>query len=235
MVHTREIETQTPTPNSPTGCGPPGDGSGFMSEIVKLRPQLYARAIHMLGNAAAADDLVQDTLERAIRNYASFRSGTCVAAWVGTILRNLAIDRWRSPVPLSIEPDTLPSPASEAAERDPLDLISLGDLRAAVARLSARDRQLFELAYFQRVRHREIALKLRTRINTIGTQLFRAKAKVRVLLQDTYDRRLAQASPCPLALVQSKAEPVATPRSIGPRSRTNRNPATGRARRPSNG
>jgi hypothetical protein len=56
-----------------------------------------------------------------------------------------------------------------------------------------------------------------------------------VLLQETYDRRLAQASPCPLALVQSKAEPVATPRSIGPRSRTDRNPATGRARRPSNG
>jgi RNA polymerase sigma-70 factor (ECF subfamily) len=218
MVHTRDI--------------------GFMGEVVKLRPQLYARAIQMMGNAAAADDLVQDTLERAIRNCASFRSGTCVMAWVGTILRNLAIDRWRSPVPLSIELDTLPSPASEgteATERDPLDLISLGDLRAAVARLPARDRQLFELAYFQRVRHREIALRLRTRINTVGTQLFRAKAKVRVLLQETYDRRLAQASPCPLALVQSKAEPVATPRSIGPRSRTDRNPATGRARRPSNG
>ena len=242
-----------------------GSDKVFMTELVNLRPQLYARAMHLLGDTTVADDLVQDALERAIRNRGSYRNGTSLIAWVGTIMRNLAIDRWRSPIPLSIEPDTLPCQPIEPAGRDVLDLISLSDLRAAVAGLSARDRQIFELAYFQKVHHREIALKMRSRVNTIGTRLFRAKAKLRTVLEEIYNRRLAQASHCPpLTLVQSKPEaaaetralvprpstalatraghtsprsldPEATPRSVGRRSRSNPNSTSSRERRPSNG
>jgi RNA polymerase sigma-70 factor, ECF subfamily len=52
-------------------------------------PSLRAFAISLSGNVDGADDLVQETLLRAIANINSFHPGTNMSAWLITILRNL--------------------------------------------------------------------------------------------------------------------------------------------------
>jgi RNA polymerase sigma-70 factor (ECF subfamily) len=52
-------------------------------------PSLRAFAISLSGNVDRADDLVQDTLLRAMANIDSFTAGTNMSAWLFTILRNL--------------------------------------------------------------------------------------------------------------------------------------------------
>jgi len=51
-------------------------------------PSLRAFAISLCGNVDRADDLVQETLLRALANIDSFQPGTNMSAWLFTILRN---------------------------------------------------------------------------------------------------------------------------------------------------
>ena len=58
-------------------------------------PSLRAFAISLSGNVDRADDLVQETLLRAIANINSFQPGTHMSAWLFTILRNLFRSEYR--------------------------------------------------------------------------------------------------------------------------------------------
>ena len=58
-------------------------------EILKAVPSLRAFGISLSGNADRADDLVQETLLRALANIDSFQPGSNLPAWLFTILRNL--------------------------------------------------------------------------------------------------------------------------------------------------
>ena len=58
-------------------------------------PSLRAFAISLCGNVDRADDLVQETLLRAIANIDSFQPGTNMSAWLFTILRNLFRSEYR--------------------------------------------------------------------------------------------------------------------------------------------
>ena len=58
-------------------------------------PSLRAFAISLCGKVDRADDLVQETLLRAIANINSFQPGTHMSAWLFTILRNLFRSEYR--------------------------------------------------------------------------------------------------------------------------------------------
>src|SRR3982074_612773 len=58
-------------------------------------PSLRAFAISLCGNVDRADDLVQETLLRAMANIDSFEPGTNMSAWLFTILRNLFRSEYR--------------------------------------------------------------------------------------------------------------------------------------------
>ena len=58
-------------------------------------PSLRALAISLSGNVDRADDLVQETLLRAMANINSFEPGTNMSAWLFTILRNLFRSEYR--------------------------------------------------------------------------------------------------------------------------------------------
>ena len=61
-------------------------------------PSLRAFAISLCGNVDRADDLVQETLLRALANIDSFQPGTNMSAWLFTILRNHFRSEYRSDV-----------------------------------------------------------------------------------------------------------------------------------------
>src|SRR6266404_9119380 len=64
-------------------------------DILASVPSLRAFAISLSGNVDRADDLVQETLMRAIANIDSFQPGTNMSAWLFTILRNLFRSEYR--------------------------------------------------------------------------------------------------------------------------------------------
>src|SRR5437016_5423499 len=63
--------------------------------ILSAVPSLRAFAISLSGNVDRADDLVQETMLRALANIHSFQPGTNMSAWLFTILRNLFRSEYR--------------------------------------------------------------------------------------------------------------------------------------------
>src|ERR1700754_2888339 len=63
--------------------------------VLAAVPSLRAFAISLSGNVGRADDLVQETILRALANIQSFQPGTNMPAWLFTILRNLFRSEYR--------------------------------------------------------------------------------------------------------------------------------------------
>jgi RNA polymerase sigma-70 factor (ECF subfamily) len=67
----------------------------FEEEALELSEQVYRVARRLVGSREEADDLVQQTYERAFRSWRQYRPGTNMRAWLLRILTNLNIDRGR--------------------------------------------------------------------------------------------------------------------------------------------
>src|ERR671932_775207 len=67
----------------------------FEEEALELSDQVYRVARRLAGSREDADDLVQQTYERAFRSWRQYTPGTNLRAWLLRILTNLNIDRGR--------------------------------------------------------------------------------------------------------------------------------------------
>jgi RNA polymerase sigma-70 factor (ECF subfamily) len=63
--------------------------------LVQIVPELRSRALRLTGNPAMADDLVQDTVERALKFEAQYERGTNLRAWALSILFSVFVTRYR--------------------------------------------------------------------------------------------------------------------------------------------
>jgi RNA polymerase sigma-70 factor (ECF subfamily) len=102
--------------------------------LVELIPRLrrYARAL--VGDRAAADDLVQDTLERAWAKLHLYRRGTDLRAWLFTVMHNVHVNKVRAARPTDALDEDAPELAQRASQGDSL---LVRDLDRSVALLSA--------------------------------------------------------------------------------------------------
>jgi RNA polymerase sigma-70 factor, ECF subfamily len=160
-------------------------GADFATEVAALDGYLRCTARKLVRNRSDVDDLVQDTIERALAYQHQFRAGTNLKAWTGSIMWHLFVDTWRkTPVWIELDPHRFAAPeAPEPKEIGPLDLLGIEHVRAAATRLPGRDRDLFRMAHFERVPYRELALRFQITVETVGTRLFRIRQKLRKILE----------------------------------------------------
>ncbi len=88
------IESREAGVNDQGGTGPGGDAE-FHRDIAAVLPDLRGFARFLTRDAAAADDLVQDTLVRALAARQQFQQGTNLKAWIFTIQRNAFYEQTR--------------------------------------------------------------------------------------------------------------------------------------------
>lgn len=147
--------------------------------LVDLIPRLrrYARAL--VGDRAAADDLVQDTLERAWAKLHLYRRGTDLRAWLFTVMHNVHVNRVRATRPTDMLEDEMPELAQRAAQGDGL---LVRDLERAIARLPAEQRAVLLLVTLEDMSYEEVARALAIPIGTVMSRLSRAREKLRLLM-----------------------------------------------------
>jgi RNA polymerase sigma-70 factor (ECF subfamily) len=71
------------------------DARSLAAGLAELLPDLRGRAMRLTGDHAQADDLVQDTVERALRFASQYQTGTNLRAWAQQILFSVFITRYR--------------------------------------------------------------------------------------------------------------------------------------------
>jgi len=132
---------------------------------------VYAVAWRVLSDTGAAEDVLQEVFMQLWRNPGVFDSSRGnLAAWLGVIARNRAIDTLRKRRPetdvadvvVSVEPDM----AGEAERGRAMEKV-----RGVLADMPAAQRSALEMAYFEGLTHTEIAAKTGEPLGTIKTRI----------------------------------------------------------------
>ncbi|TMI01009.1 MAG: sigma-70 family RNA polymerase sigma factor [Betaproteobacteria bacterium] len=147
--------------------------------LVELIPRLrrYARAL--VGDRASADDLVQDTLERAWAKLHLYRRGTDLRAWLFTVMHNVHVNKVRATRVTDTLEDELPELAQRASQGDAL---LVRDLDRAIARLPTEQRSVLLLVTLEEMSYEEVAHALGIPIGTVMSRLSRAREKLRAMM-----------------------------------------------------
>ena len=155
------------------------DRNLIVAEIPRLRR--YARAL--TGDAARADDLVQDTIERALSRWSLWRSGTNLRAWMFAIMHNLFVNQIKSAQRIEyVGDDPLPDLASRATQSDALEV---RDLAGALQKLSPEQREVLLLVGLEELSYEQAAKALGIPIGTVMSRLSRARERLRALVAGT--------------------------------------------------
>ena len=174
------------TPNRSARPAQPPSGE-LRRDLAGLRPELYARAMRLARSPSRAEDLVQDTMLRALRFETQYQPGTNLKAWVGQILRTVflshcrrrkrevrALDHlqrdpcaWVHPDQLAVMRSLSPRPAS------------------ALGSLSQAYQQVVRLVDLEGLTYREAAERLNVPVGTVMSRLHRGRRLLAPLLAES--------------------------------------------------
>jgi RNA polymerase sigma-70 factor, ECF subfamily len=149
--------------------------------VLAAVPSLRAFAISLSGNVDRADDLVQETLLRALANIDSFQPGTNMSAWLFTILRNLFRSEYRKRRREVEDGDgsyaeTLKSQPEQASR------VEFEEFRTALAKLPPDQREALILVGASGFSYEEAAEICGCAVGTIKSRVNRARSRLADLL-----------------------------------------------------
>ncbi len=144
-------------------------------------PSLRAFAISLSGNIDRADDLVQETLLRAIANIDSFQPGTNMSAWMFTILRNLFRSEYRK---RRREVEDTDGSYAESLKSHPeqASRLEFQEFRTALAKLPPDQREALVLVGASGFSYEEAAAICECAVGTIKSRVNRARTRLADLL-----------------------------------------------------
>src|SRR6202163_340138 len=144
-------------------------------------PSLRAFAISLSGNVDRADDLVQETLLRAIANINSFEPGTNMSAWLFTILRNLFRSEYRKRRREVEDGDGRYADSLKSHPEQP-GRVEFEELRAALAKLPPDQREALILVGASGFSYEEAATICDCAVGTIKSRVNRARNRLAELM-----------------------------------------------------
>ena len=152
------------------------DSHQILEHIPRLRR--YARAL--LGERHTADDLVQDTLERAWNKFHLWRPGSDLRAWLFSIMHNVFVNQVRgrrNTIETTME--ELPEIAVRATQSD---LLEIADVDRALRALPDEQREVLLLVAVEEMSYEETSRALGIPIGTVMSRLSRARERMRRLI-----------------------------------------------------
>ncbi len=176
---------ETSQPSEPASAGELSRDRRFREQVLSELPVLLRVARRLTGDAVDAEDLVQDTLVRALRAFNRF-DGRYPRAWLLTILRNTHRNHVRKLRPDLMDDEVagrLPGRGAsgqidgvaDTALHDDLDPV----VRAALGSLSEKHRAVIALVDLDGLTYQEAAGLLGVPVGTVMSRLHRARARVR--------------------------------------------------------
>jgi RNA polymerase sigma-70 factor, ECF subfamily len=150
-------------------------------DLLAATPRLRAFAMSLSGNLDRADDLVQDTLLRAIANIELFQPGTNLSAWLFTILHNLFRSEYRKRI-REVEDTDGSYVGSLKSSPQQHSRMEFEDFRRALAKLVPDQREALILVGASDFSCEEAAAICGCAVGTIKSRVHRARTKLVELL-----------------------------------------------------
>ncbi|MGI9101113.1 MAG: RNA polymerase sigma factor [Terriglobales bacterium] len=176
-----------------------GNRTAFEELVRQYDHAVLRLALHITGSESDAQDIYQEAFLKAYRSMGSFRFECSFYTWIYRIVTNLCLDHLRKKqvrkedAPVAVDSEgqeysLIDRVADERAHSNPEhDLMrrELGSrINLALAKLSGRERMVFELKHYQGLKLRTIGEMLNTTEETAKNTLFRATQKLRASLAE---------------------------------------------------
>jgi RNA polymerase sigma-70 factor, ECF subfamily len=157
-------------------------GVQIKRDMVAAIPRLRAFAVSLCGNPDRADDLVQETLAKALLNIKSFTIGTNLLAWLFTILRNAYYSEFRKRrrEVADIDGSLSGMLVSKANQDDHMEYL---DFREALQKLPPDQREALILIGASGLSYEEAAEICKCAVGTMKSRVSRARSRLAELLQ----------------------------------------------------
>ncbi len=205
-----------PSPASPLSPESP-ELSGFLNveQLETLRTGLRLMALRRLGDADLADEVAQETLARTVAAIRGGRAGDIqsLGAFVHGIARHVIVDVTRSNQRQGGSDGLAKAPDPATLDRDALGLVISNeegaDVRAALARLDASDREILHLSFYEGLTPAEVALRLNKDPVVIRKRKSRALERLRAAFLAATTGHAGRLRPTPI--VSDRAPQVAGP------------------------
>jgi len=159
----------------------PGQDKTVIGELLKHVPMLRAFAISLCGNVDRADDLVQETLLKALANIENFKLGTNMPAWLFTILRNHFRSEYRK---RRREVEDGDGTYAETLKSYPEQFgrLEFEEFRVALAKLPIPQREALLLVSASGFSYEDTAAILGCAVGTIKSRVNRARVRLAELM-----------------------------------------------------
>jgi RNA polymerase sigma-70 factor (ECF subfamily) len=157
----------------------------FDAALLTHLPALRRRAHHLMAGAPDASDLVQDTLERALRHFQMLELQSNVWGWLVTIMQRLLIDHYRKERTRrrSVPIETVEVPARPEYQAPPWEHVDRAEIEAAVDVLPPALAAAFRLRVFERLPGAAVGQQLGIPLCTVHTRVLRARRKLHDILK----------------------------------------------------
>lgn len=154
------------------------------SEVVELIPALRAFARTFCQKPEEADDLVQETLTKALANLDKFEPGTRLKSWLFTIMRNTFCTRFKKSSRETVGlPDALTAQLTTEASQE--WAVRAEEVRLALNRLPEHHREMLVLIVMLGERYEDAAEICGCPVGTVKSRLSRARQQLRRELGET--------------------------------------------------
>lgn len=160
--------------------------SGLQEQLEQIRPRLYRLAYSWSHNAALADDLVQETLIKALKNSNQLRDPSLLNSWLFSILANCWRDHFRQHREMDDIEDLedFKYAHNNTPESAHTQSQIISGVRLAVSKLPLGQRQVLTLVDLEELSYIEVAAILEIPIGTVMSRLCRARQTLKSLLKD---------------------------------------------------
>ncbi|HRX38681.1 MAG: sigma-70 family RNA polymerase sigma factor [Amphiplicatus sp.] len=157
-------------------------------ELNEVLPALRRFALSLTRNPDRADDLVQDSVERALLKASYYRPGTNLRSWLFTLCRRLFLNdiRKQKSRGVSVELDDV-SPSAISVKADQHSHLEFKEAAGIFRTMADDDREVISLVALDGLKYEDAARKLRVPIGTVRSRLSRARARLRSRMDGGFD------------------------------------------------
>ncbi|MBE1582157.1 SigE family RNA polymerase sigma factor [Nonomuraea angiospora] len=155
----------------------PGFEADFRKFVIDRSGALFRTAYLLTGDRHTAEDLVQSALVKTAAKWRSLRDPAAIEGYVRRVMYHEQVSWWRRRSRVAEVSTGQPPERIDAGHADVADLRLV--MRAALARLTPRQRTMLVLRYFEDLSETEIARLLGVRVGSVRSQIYRSLERLK--------------------------------------------------------
>ena len=154
------------------------------AELNDILPALHRFALSLTRNEDKANDLVQDSVERALVKAEHFQPGTNLRSWIFTVCRRVFLNQIRKQKTRGVSVEISDAPQSfiaEAASQE--SVMAFNEMAESFEKLPLRDKVVLSLVVIEGMKYDEAAKVLNVPVGTVRSRLSRARKRLKELTE----------------------------------------------------